>query len=73
MIIWENKYKWTCLRVLFIWLITLLICFGSYLLVGLAEYRKLELEKQHNFNVDCDLLFTNSLYDSYSTHDEPEY
>ena len=38
MILWENKYKWTCFRVVLVWIITLGICFCSYLLVGIAQF-----------------------------------
>ena len=40
MIIWENKKKFTCLRVIFAWVITLAICLGSYLLVAFATFQK---------------------------------
>lgn len=38
MLIWKNTHKNTCLRVIIVWVITLAICFGSYLLVGLAIF-----------------------------------
>ena len=44
MILWENKYKWTWLRVIFVWIITLAICFCSYLLVGLAQFQEGKLK-----------------------------
>lgn len=53
MILWENKHKWTCLRVCFIWIITLGICFCSYLLVGIAQYQKEKLNSNQSFGVDC--------------------
>ena len=58
MVIWENQYKWTCCRVTIIWLITLIFCFGSYLLVGYAQYQKDLLAESHQFGEDCDVLFS---------------
>ena len=40
---WKNYHKYTGLRVLFVWIITLIICFGSYILVGLAIYGRDQL------------------------------
>lgn len=40
MILWENKSKWTCLRVLFSVIVTFAIYGGSYLLVGYAQMQK---------------------------------
>ena len=58
MILWENKDKWTCLRVLFIWIITLGIIFSSYLLVGVAQAEKDKIGSNNSFGVDCEILFT---------------
>ena len=58
MIIWENKTKFTCLRVIFAWIITLAICLGSYLLVAFATFQKQVLLKNNKFNVGCDLFYT---------------
>lgn len=40
MIIWENKSKFTCLRVIISWVMTLGFFVGSYLLIAFATYNK---------------------------------
>lgn len=39
MVIWENKHKFTIFRAIFAYIITIGICFGSYLLVGFAKFK----------------------------------
>ena len=67
MILWENKYKWTALRVIFVWIITLGICFSSYLLVGVAQYQKEVLNQNNDFNSDCSVLYTGSQLTAYDS------
>ena len=57
MILWENKYKWTCFRVILVWIITLGICFCSYLLVGIAQFEQTKLKSNNSFDVDCNVAF----------------
>ena len=40
MVLWENLNRWTTLRAIIIWIITLAIIFCSYLLVGVAQEQK---------------------------------
>ena len=65
MIIWQNLHKWTCCRVLFIWLITLCICFCSYLLVGIAQFKKNELVANSSFGQDCEVIYSTSELETY--------
>lgn len=40
MLQWHNKGKYTCLRLLISWLITLIIVGGSYILFGFIQYQQ---------------------------------
>jgi hypothetical protein len=60
MIMWENRRCWTKLRVAISWLITLLICLGSFMLFGYLQYRQNELFKNYNYGIDCNVLFTSA-------------
>jgi hypothetical protein len=58
MIIWENKNKFTCVRVIISWVITLGFFVGSYLLIAFATFKKEQLLSNNQFNVGCSLLYT---------------
>jgi hypothetical protein len=60
MIIWENKYTWTKLRVFFSWIMTLLISIGSYLLFGYIQYEQSQLLTKYNYDIDCNVLYTSA-------------
>lgn len=60
MILWENKYSWTKLRVFISWIITIVICVGSYLLFGFIQYKQRQLFTDYNYGIDCDVLFTST-------------
>lgn len=60
MVLWTNKYSWTKLRVLISWIITLLICLGSYLLFGFIQYKQSQLFTKYNYGIDCDVLYTSA-------------
>lgn len=65
MIIWSNKGKWTFVRVFISWMITFLICFGSYMLFGFLQYQQNQFLSQYNFNIDCEVLFPPTVYKKY--------
>ena len=67
MIIWENLHKWTCLRMILVWLVTFSICFCSYLLVGISQYRKNQLMSNNSFGQDCQVIFTNAELSAYDS------
>ena len=60
MIEYENRNSWTKLRVLFSWLITLLICAGSYIFFGWLQYQQSVITSTYNYNIDCNVLFSSS-------------
>ena len=66
MIIWANKGKWTFIRVFISRMITLLICFGSYMLFGYLQYQQNYYLSQYNFNIDCDVLFVPANFNTYN-------
>lgn len=57
MVIWENQTKYTCLRVIFVWVITLGICLGSYLLIAFATFKKEESLASNKFDVNCGMFY----------------
>lgn len=42
MIQWQNRKKFTKIRVCISWTLTIAICFGSYLLIGYIQYEQLK-------------------------------
>ena len=60
LILWQNKGKNMCLRTTLSWLITLLICFASYVLFGFIQYEQNKLLSDYNFDIDCEVLFPNT-------------
>lgn len=66
LIIWKNKGKWTFFRSIISWIITLAICFGSYILFGYIQQKQNDYLSAYNFNINCDVLY-NSLQMSVYT------
>ncbi len=60
MLQWPNKTKWTCMRVLLSWIITLAIVFASYILFGYIQWEQKRLLSEYNFKVDCQLFYPNT-------------
>ncbi len=60
MILWENKYAWTKLRVFISWIFTIIICVGSYLLFGFIQYKQSQLFTEYNYGIDCNVLYTSA-------------
>jgi hypothetical protein len=60
MIIWENKYTLTKVRVFFSWLMTLLISIGSYLLFGYIQYEQSQMLAKFHYDIDCNVLYTSA-------------
>jgi hypothetical protein len=58
LIIWKNKGKWTFIRLIISWIITLAICAGSYILFAYIQYQQNQYLSTYNFNVDCSVLYT---------------
>lgn len=44
------------------WIITIAICFGSYVLFGFIQYRQTQLLSTYNYNIDCAVLFPNTSF-----------
>jgi hypothetical protein len=65
MVIWENKSKYTTIRVIIAWIITILICVGSYMLVAFATFKKEESLKNNNFNVGCSMLYNSTQLETW--------
>lgn len=66
MIIWKNKGKWTFIRLVISWIMTLAICFGSYMLFGYIQYKQNQFLSNYNFSINCDVLYTSSQMTTYS-------
>ena len=60
MILWENRFSWTKIRVFISWILTIVICVGSYLLFGYIQYKQTELNSTYNYNIDCNVLYTSN-------------
>ena len=60
MIMWENRTCWTKLRMTISWLITLIICLGSFILFGYLQYLQNQLFETYNYGIDCNVLFTSA-------------
>lgn len=48
-------------------MITLIICFGSYVLFGFLQAQQNSLLSQYNFNIDCNVLFQTSQLTVFNT------
>jgi hypothetical protein len=75
MVLWQNKYKWTKLRVFISWLFTIAICVGSYLLFGYIQYKQSQLFTEYNYGIDCSVLYTSTQLNSVDTSllSQPNY
>jgi hypothetical protein len=65
LIIWKNKGRWTFLRVIISWILTLAICMGSYMLFGFIQYEQTSYLSTYNFNINCNVLYNSSQLASY--------
>lgn len=45
------------LRLIISWLLTLTICFGSFVLFGFIQAKQNSLLSEYNFNINCNVLF----------------
>lgn len=68
MIQWENRSSWTFLRNIISWLLTILICVGSYLLFGFIQLKQNQLFSQYNYGIDCNVLYTSSQLSTFNTN-----
>lgn len=57
---WENKGKRTYIRVTISWLLSLFICFASYLLFGFIQYQQNSLINSYSFNINCGILYNST-------------
>jgi hypothetical protein len=48
------------------WIITVIICFGSYVLFGYIQYKQTQLLSTYNYNIDCTVLFPNTNFSVYN-------
>ena len=67
LIIWKNKGSRLLLRSILSWFLTLLVCFGSYLLFAFIQLEQDKLLSTYNFELSCNVLFTDpqlSTFDS---------
>ena len=48
------------------WLLTLAICFGSYMLFGYLQYKQNDYLSTYNFNINCDILYPSQTFTTYS-------
>lgn len=67
LIIWKNKGKFTFIRLIISWIITLAICGGSYVLFGYIQHQQNQYLSTYNFNIDCNLLYAQSVLTTFST------
>lgn len=58
MINWENRSTWTTCRMVFSWLLTIIVCVGSYILFGFIQLEQNSLFSDYNYGIDCDVLYT---------------
>ena len=45
------------MRVCISWMLTVVVCFGSYLLFGYIQYRQQKAFSTFNYGIDCTILF----------------
>lgn len=68
MLQWHHKTKWTFVRVIFSWIISLAIVVASYVLFGWIQWEQKRLLSQYNFQIDCGLFYKSTLdYVTFST------
>ena len=60
MIQWQNRKKFTKIRMFISWTLTIGICFGSYLLIGYIQYEQLKAFSTYNYGIDCNVLFNST-------------
>lgn len=67
MLQWTNKAKWTCVRVVISWLLTLIIVVGSYVLFGYVQWVESQLLSKNEFGIDCGIIYPSEDFIQYNS------
>lgn len=74
LILWKNKGKNLVARSLISWLVTLVICFGSYALFGFIQMEQNKLLADYHFDINCNVLYQASELAVYNASiSDPNY